>query len=75
MEKLGYLLLLAVAAVWLYAMIRGMIALSLPEHDGRIGPDHPLPVGGVDVDGGAVECPAPFDNARVVVRVGKGDAG
>ncbi len=27
MEKLGYLLLLAVAAVWLYAMIRGMIAL------------------------------------------------
>ena len=29
MEKLGYLLLLAVAAVWLYAMIRGMIA-TLP---------------------------------------------
>ena len=27
MERLGYLLLLAVAAVWLYAMIRGMIAL------------------------------------------------
>ena len=27
MEKLGYLFLLAVAAVWLYAMIRGMIAL------------------------------------------------
>lgn len=29
MEKLGYLLLLAVAAVWLYAMIRGMVA-TLP---------------------------------------------
>jgi hypothetical protein len=27
MEKLGYLLLLAVAAVWLYAIIRGMIAI------------------------------------------------
>ncbi|NNG17329.1 MAG: hypothetical protein HKM89_12695 [Gemmatimonadales bacterium] len=27
MEKLGYLLLFAVAAVWLYAMIRGMVAL------------------------------------------------
>ena len=27
MEKLGYLLLLAVAAVWLYAMIRGMVAI------------------------------------------------
>lgn len=27
MEKLGYVLLIAVAAVWLYAMIRGMVAL------------------------------------------------
>ena len=27
MEKLGYVLLVAVAAVWLYAMIRGMVAL------------------------------------------------
>jgi len=27
MEKLGYVLLIAVAAVWLYAMIQGMVAL------------------------------------------------
>ena len=47
--------------------------LAFPKDDGLVGPHHPLPVGGVEVDRHAPEGPTPFDHAGVVVRVRDGD--